>query len=121
MGDNNDVDILRPVTHSGEPRCSLPRRKSFAELFIFARQCAVARIEQYELLAGVHERRNIRMLEALGIDVIRPREGLHCFGRGIAAVMWMQAVSDGLGIQDGGDLKVTQLETIYCRLQFALE
>ena len=54
MCDDNNVDILRPVTGGREPPDHLSGRKPLAEVFVFARKRAVASVEQHQLLAGVH-------------------------------------------------------------------
>jgi hypothetical protein len=35
--------------------------------------------------------------------------------------MWVQSITNCLGIEDGRDLKFPELETVYRRLQFAIQ
>ena len=60
------------------------------------------------------------MLEPLGIDIVGAGKRLHLINRGIGAVMRMQSLADRFGIQNGRDLEAAELETVNCRLQFAL-
>src|SRR5262249_44160273 len=87
MCDDNNVDVLWHVSRSRESRDHLSGRKSLAELLIFARKRAVAGVEQHQLLAGVHKRWNIGMLEPSGVDIVGSRKRLYFVSGGISTVM----------------------------------
>src|SRR5262249_54914401 len=121
MCDDNNVDVLWHVSRSRESRDHLSGRKSLAELIIFARKRAVAGVEQHQLLAGVHKRWNIGMLEPSGVDIVGSRKGLYFVSGGISTVMRVQSFADCFGIQNGSDLEPAELETVNCGLQFAFQ
>src|SRR6478736_6886869 len=77
MRDDNNVDVFRTVAGNRKPCRSLARRKTLAELLVFARERTIARVKQDQLLAGVHERRNIGMLESLSIDIVGASKSHH--------------------------------------------
>src|SRR4029078_4776014 len=118
---DNDVDVFGLVPGAGQALGGLSRRQTLAELLVFARQCAIARVEQNELLSRIHERRNVRMLKSLCVDIVCACEGMHRVCVGVGAVVGMQPISDGLRVQNRCDLEAAELEAINCRLQFASE
>ena len=119
MGKDNHIDVFRLVASGGQTLGCLSRRQTLAKLLIFARQRAISGIEQDELLSCIHERRNVRMLKSLCVDIVRACEGMHLICRGVGAVVGMQPISDGLRVQNRCDLEAAELEAINCRLQFA--
>ena len=119
MGKDNHIDVFRLVAGGGQTLGCLSRRQTLAKLLIFARQRAISGIEQDELLSCIHERRNVRMLKSLGVDVVRARQGMHLIYRGVGSVVGMQPITYGLRVQNRCDLEAAELEAINCRLQFA--
>ena len=88
--DDNDVNVLCGLyPAAAKPIRGLARRKALAQLFIFARKRAVASIEQHQLLAGIHKRRNVGMLEPLGIDIVRACKSLHLISRCVRTIVRM--------------------------------
>src|SRR4029077_5546422 len=77
MRDDNHVDVFRTVAGTRKPCRGLARRKTLAELLVFARERTIARVKQDQLLAGVHERWNIGMFESLSIDIIGASKSHH--------------------------------------------
>jgi hypothetical protein len=61
------------------------------------------------------------MFEPLGVDVVGAGKRMHFVRRGICAVMWVQSITNCLGVEDSRDLKFPKLETVYRRLQFAIQ
>src|SRR5262245_65758701 len=108
---DNDVDVFGLVADGGQARCGLSRRQTLAELLIFARERAIARIEQDELITGIHDRRNIRVLKSLGVDIVSAGESPHLISRCVGAIVWMQPVTNSLDIQHIGDLKLAKMDT----------
>src|SRR6185312_7918100 len=84
---NDDIDVFRLVSSSSQPFGGLSRRQTLTKLLVFARQRTIASVEQNELFAGVHERRNVRMFKSLGINIVRARQGVHLIRRSIGAVV----------------------------------
>src|SRR5262245_4321357 len=121
MCDDDNIDILRPVSCGGEPLDQLSRRKSLAQLFVFPRKCPVACIEQDQLLSRIHERWNIGMFEPLGVDIVGSGKSMHFFGRGVCTIVRMQSFANRLGVQNSSDLKLTKFESIDRRLQLAIQ
>src|SRR6185312_3958159 len=121
MRDDNNVDVFRTVACSRKPCRGLAGRKTLAELLIFARERTIARVKQDQLLAGVHERRNIGMLESLSIDIVGASKSHHLISCGVGAVVRMQTFPNCLGIQNRRNLELAEFETVNRRLYFALE
>ena len=120
VSDDDHIDIFRIVAGLLHALDQLPFRHAAAQLLVLVAQAPVAGIEQHELTAGVHERRNERMLKTVGVDAVDPRQILDRARRLIAADARMQPVADDLAVHDVGDLEVAELEAVDRGLQFAL-
>ena len=120
MGKDDHIDVFWLVASGRQPLRGLSWRQPLAELFVFAWQCTIARVEQDELLSCIHDRRNVRMLKSLGVDIVRARQGMHVIYRGVGSVVGMQPITDGLRVQNRCDLEAAELEAIEGGLRFAL-
>ena len=69
--EGDDVDVLRLVAGLRHALDQMSVRHAALQRFIVLRQRAVAGVEQHDLLAGVDQHRHERMLELVGIDVVR--------------------------------------------------
>lgn len=119
MGKDNHIDVFWLVAGGRQPLRGLSWRQPLAKLLVFAWQRTITRVEQDELLSCIHDRRNVRMLKSLGVDIVRARQGIHVIYRGVGSVVGVQPITDGLRVQNRCDLEAAELEAINRRLQFA--
>src|SRR5262249_46851846 len=77
-------------------------------------------VEQDQLLAGVDDGRDERVLDPFRIDVVRGRQRVHLARWMLAAVARVQPVARHLAVEDVGDFELAELEAVDGRLQFAL-
>src|SRR3974377_936977 len=98
----------------------MARRQPALELLVLGAERAVAAVEQYELLPGVYQRRGERMFVAVSVDAVYRCQRLNLRCRRFAAETRGKPRADHLGIHDGRDFEVAELEAKDAWLHFAL-
>ncbi len=86
VGDDDDIDIFRPIAELAHPLDQAPIRQAATKRFALALQGAVAGVEQHQLRPGMHQDWNERMFVAKGIDPVGAGQRLHLLGHRRAAM-----------------------------------
>jgi hypothetical protein len=86
VGNDDHVNILRLIAGLAQLLYKKPFWQPASKRLVFALQPTVAGVEQDQLLAGVDQAGNERMLVAVRVNPVRTRQRLHFGGQGLAAM-----------------------------------
>src|SRR5262245_37416464 len=111
VGDDDQIHLLRRVScsHDKIPKMSCGGHAPLA----------VARVEQDQFLASVHERRNKLVIESCRRQAIQLQEVVHIFSGLILSEGWMWARAQPEPVEDLGHLEAAEPKAIDLRAQHA--